>query len=75
MHVEEVAVPRSRRGEVGSERRVGSVMRAAAHTVLAVVIMLACQAVTRVTGEESRVEHRTFYQTTQVDGHSKASAE
>ena len=45
-------------------------MRTAAHTVLAVVVMLACQAVTRMTGEESRVEHRTFYRTTYVDGHS-----
>jgi hypothetical protein len=63
-------VSRSRRGEVGSERRGGSVVRTAAHTALAVVMMLACQAVTRGAGEESRVEHRTFYRTTHVDGHS-----
>src|ERR1700686_3067825 len=70
MDVEEVAVPRPRRDEVGGGRRAASVMRTAAHTVLAVVMMLACQAVTRVAGEESRVEHRTFYRTTHVDGHS-----
>jgi pimeloyl-ACP methyl ester carboxylesterase len=45
-------------------------MRTAAHTVLAVVMMLACQTVTRVAGQESRVEHRTYYRTTHVDGHS-----
>src|ERR1700730_14639379 len=70
MDVEEVAVARSHRDEVGSERRGASVMRTAAHTALAVVMMLACQLVTRVAGEESRVEHRTYYRTTRVDGHS-----
>src|SRR6202047_2063944 len=70
MHVQEVALSRSRRREVGNEGGCGSVMRTAAHTALAVVMVLACQAVTRVAGEESPVEHRTFYRTTQVDGHS-----
>src|SRR6202165_4399350 len=69
MHVGEVAVARSRRAEGGSERRGGTVMRAGAHTTLAVVMMLACQAVTRVAGQESRVEHGTYYRTTRVDGH------
>src|SRR5258705_426245 len=50
MHVGEVAVPRSRRGEVRSERRGAGMLRTAAHTMLAVVMMLACQAVARVDG-------------------------
>ena len=70
MDVEEVAVARSHRDEVGSERRGASVIRTAAHTALAVVMMLACQLVTRVAGQESRVEHRTYYRTTRVDGHT-----
>src|SRR5882724_7996538 len=70
MHVGEVAVARSRRAEGGSERRGGSVMRAGAHTTLAVVMMLACQAVTRVAGQDSRVENGTYYRTTRVDGHT-----
>jgi pimeloyl-ACP methyl ester carboxylesterase len=45
-------------------------MRTAAYAGLAVAMILACQAVTRVAGEESPVEHRTFYRTAQVDGHS-----
>ena len=45
-------------------------MRAGAHTMLAVVMMLACQAVTRVAGQDSRVEHGTYYRTTRIDGHT-----
>src|ERR1700704_5309123 len=60
MHVGEVAVARSRRAEGGSERRGGRVIRAGAHTTLAVVMMLACQAVTRVAGQDSHVEHGTY---------------
>src|SRR5947207_4002218 len=70
MHVGEVAVARSRRAEGGSERRGGSVMRAGAHTTLAVVMMLACQTVTRVAGQDSRMENGTYYRTTRVDGHT-----